>query len=97
MNNKCKKYFTDDFITDTTDTLSTKSFGDTYKIFYLTSNLEKVNFYNNYKIDSSTVNKEDETITYELKTSDIGLAPTMNVNIEMKNENGKWKINNTMQ
>ena len=93
VNSKCKNYFTDNFITDTTDALSANSFGDTYKIFYLTSDLEKINFYNNYKIASSTVNKEDETITYGLKTSGIGIAPTMNVNIEMKNQNGKWKIN----
>jgi len=93
INNKCKGYFTDDFINDTTNTLSNKSFGITSQVFYLSNVLEKVKFYNHYKIYSPTVDKENETITYKLDTNEIGIAPTMNVNIEMIMENGKWKIN----
>ena len=93
VNNKCKGYFTDDFINDTTNTLSNKSFGITSQVFYLSNVLEKVKFYNHYKIYSPTVDKENKTITYKLETNDIGIAPTMNVNVEMKNQNGKWKIN----
>ena len=93
VNNKCKQYFTEDFINDTTNILAANSFGDTYKIFYLTNKLEKVSFYNNYKIYSPTVDKENETITYNLKTDEIVYVPTFSVHIEMKMENGKWKIN----
>jgi len=96
VDNKCKGYFTNDFINDTTNTLSTKGFGNTYTIFYLVSKSGKVSFYNNYKIYSPTVDKVNETITYELKSAEIGFVPTTYVNIQMKMENGKWKINKTL-
>ena len=94
VNDKCKGYFTKDFINDTTNTLSTKSFGDNYTTFYLANKSGKVSFFNNYKIYSPIV--ENEIITYKLETDEWGFAPTINVNIQMKNENGKWKINKTL-
>lgn len=97
IDNKCKKYFTADFINDTNNELSIKSFGITPKVFYLSNILEKVRFYNNYKISSPTVDKENETITYILESNEVGIAPTMNVSIQMKKENGKWKINKTLE
>jgi len=97
ISSKCNGYFTNDFINDTSNELSTKGFGISYTIFYLSDTLKKVDFYNNYQIFSPTVDKENETITYSLETADIGLAPTMNVYIQMKMENGKWKINKAFQ
>src|SRR5665648_262286 len=94
VDSKCKEYFTNDFINDTTNTLSTKGFGNTYITFYLNSKAGKVSFYNTYKIYSPTV--ENETITYELEPDKILLAPTTYVYIQMKMENGKWKINKTL-
>lgn len=94
VNNKCKEYFTNDFVNDTTITLSTIGFANTYSTFYLASEAKKVHFYNNYKIYSPTV--ENEIITYKLEANDIIYAPTTYVNIQMKMENGKWKINKTL-
>lgn len=97
IDNNCKEYFTNDFINDTNNELATKSFGISPKVFYLSNILEKVRFYNNYKIYSPTVDKENETITYTLESNEIGVAPTMSVSIQMKKENGKWKINKTLE
>lgn len=94
VDNRCKEYFTSDFVNDTTNTLSSKSFGDSYMTFYLNSKAGKVSFYNNYKIYSPTV--ENEIITYELKSAEVGFVPTTYVNVQMKMENGKWKINKTL-
>jgi len=96
VDNKCKEYFTNDFINDTTNALSTKSFGNTYSVFYLVGKAGKVSFYNNYKIYSPTVDKENETITYKLEAGEVGFVPTTYVNIQMKTENGKWKINKAL-
>ena len=97
IDNKCKKYFTADFINDTKNVLSTKSFGNTFEIFYLCSKSGKVSFYNNYNIYSPTVDKENETVTYKLEANDIVYIPTTYVYIQMKSENGSWKINKTLQ
>ena len=97
IDNKCKEYFTNDFTNDTNNELSSKGFGETDTTFYLVSKLGKVNFYNNYKINSPTVDKENETITYKLETDEIIYVPTTYVYIQMKKENGKWKINKTLQ
>lgn len=86
-------YFTKNFIKDTKNVLSPSSYGITPQVFYLSNRLGKVQFYNNYKINSPTIDKENETVTYELESNEIGVAPTMNVLIEMKNENGNWKLN----
>jgi len=86
-------YFTKDFINDTKNALLPNSYGITPQVFYLSNRLGKVQFYNNYKIDSPTVDKENETVTYELESNEIGVAPTMNVLIQMKSENGNWKLN----
>ena len=96
VDSKCKEYFTNDFINDTTITLSTTGFANTYSTFYLVSKAGKVSFYNNYKIYSPTVDKENETITYALEAGEMGFVPTTYVNIQMKMENGKWKINKTL-
>jgi len=94
VDSKCKEYFTNDFINDTTITLSTTGFANTYNTFYLASVAGKVHFYNVYKIYSPTV--ENEIITYKLEADDIIYAPTTYVYIQMKMENGKWKINKTL-
>lgn len=97
VDNKCKEYFTNDFINDTANELSTKGFGNTYTIFYLASEAAgKISWYNNYKIYSPTIDKANETITYQLKTDEWGFVPTTYVNVQMKMENGKWKINKTL-
>lgn len=97
VNSKCKGYFTKDFINDTSNELSTKGFGNNYTIFYLASDIAgKVSWYNKYQIYSPTVDKANEIITYELKTNEIGFVPTTYVYIQMKNENGKWKLNKTL-
>ena len=97
VDSKCKEYFTNDFINDTANELSTKGFGNTYTIFYLASEAAgKISWYNNYKIYSPTIDKANETITYQLKTDEWGFVPTTYVNVQMKNENGKWKINKTL-
>jgi len=92
-NNIGKKYFTKDFINDTKNTLLPSSYGITPQIFYLSNRLGKVQFYNNYKIGSPTVDKASETVTYELKSIEVGVAPTMSVSVQMKKEDGHWKIN----
>jgi len=96
-NNIGKVYFTNDFINDTKNTLAPNSYGITPQVFYLSNSLGKVQFYNNYKIDSPTVDKENETVTYELESNEIGVAPTTDVLIEMKKDNGNWKLNKIHQ
>ena len=97
IDNNCKVYFTNNFINDNKTVLSTNSYGITPQVFYLSNRLDKVQFYNNYKINSPTIDKENETVTYELESNEIGVAPTMNVLIQMKSENGDWKLNKIVQ
>lgn len=93
VDNKCKKYFTKDFIDDT-DIYATSS-----NIFYLSNKynyykkVDEIRFYNNYRISIPTVDKENEIVTYELKSNEIAVAPEVDVLIQMKKENGNWKIN----
>ncbi len=93
ISSKCNVDFTNDFINNTSDVLSTQGPGTTPIIFYLSSKFDKISFYNNYEIFSPLVDKQNETITYNLRAKDVVYVPTLSVNIEMKKENGKWKIN----
>jgi len=93
ISSKCNVYFTNNFINDTSNVLSSQGLGSTPIIFYLSSKFEKISFYNNYEIYSPIVDKQNETITYNLRAKDIVYVPTLSVNIQMKKENGKWKIN----
>ena len=93
VDKNCNKYFTTNFIKITKSKLSTPSYAN--NVFYLSNALRKVCFFNNYKISSPTVDKENETVTYELKTSDVGFAQVLSIGITMKKEDGKWKIDKT--
>ena len=103
VDENCNKYFTDDFKNKTKNDLSKSGLGNRADVFYLNNKLdfkdkvEKIKFYNHYDIKSPTVDKENETITYELQSSEVGIAPNMYVYVQMKKENGKWKINKTLQ
>lgn len=91
VDKNCNKYFTTDFIKETKNSLSTISYAN--NVFYLAGESRKVSFFNDYKISSTIVDKANETVSYELETSDVGVAPVLTISIQMKKENGKWKIN----
>lgn len=103
VDKNCKKYFTDEFINDTTNELSRTGVGNTPQLFYLNNKfdykdkVEKIKFYNNYKIYSLTVDKENETVTYKLESNETGIAPTTEISVQMKKQNGVWKINKVIE
>lgn len=97
VNNKFKDYFTKDFINDTDNSIDSSQNTVLYQdnnTFYLEASNDEKNtqFYGNYKISSPTVNKDKQTVTYEIKTDDNASTKTY-LTVTMKQENGKWKIN----
>ncbi|AND86341.1 hypothetical protein GTH52_15275 (plasmid) [Clostridium tyrobutyricum] len=91
VNKKFKDYFTNDFINDTNNQIETGSLtnGKTFYIFE-DSPIANVLFTNKYSIDSPKVNKDNKTVEYKLKGND-GFAEYA-VDVIMKQEDGKWKI-----
>lgn len=90
INNNFENYFTKDFINNTDNQIETGSLQDG-KTFYIREyNSSSVIYRNNYLIDSPVVNKNDKTVEYKLKGND-GFAEYA-VDIIMKQEDGKWKI-----
>ena len=103
VENKCKVYFTKDFINDTDNELSKTVYATSPQVFYLNTiydfndKVDKIRFYNNYKISSPTIDKENETITYKLTSNDRVNTPVIDMLIQMKKENGNWKLNKIVQ
>jgi len=95
VNTKCAKYFTKEFTSDTKNMLTTTALYNNDVTFYILSVDPEVTFYNNYKIDSPVVDIKNETVTYKIETKDPINMPTTYANIQMKKENGTWKINKT--
>lgn len=96
VDNKFKNYFTTNFINDTNNAIDNNSKYENsfnYKeTFYLISNDNKTNteFFNDFKINSPTINKQNETVKYLIEGNDFSTKGY--VNVTMREENGKWKI-----
>lgn len=86
-----KDYFTSDFMTDTCNQIET-GFSTNPLMFYITDNFpkNKVVFKNNYLIGSSTVDKDNKTVTYKITDK---LDSNLFYQVQMKQEDDKWKIN----
>lgn len=87
VNQNFSKYFTSDFLNDTDNDISTGVLSGKNNTFYIARYPTTINFKNDYLIYSPTVNQNDKTVTYEIKES------VMTYLIEMKQDNGVWKIN----
>lgn len=86
-----KNYFTKDFLNDTKNQIESGDLqnGKTFYIFS-ESPISNIIFRNNYLIDSPVVNKDNETVEYKIKGNDLFAEST--VDIIMKQEDGKWKV-----
>lgn len=89
-------YFTDDFSNDTRNAIDNPESTILYQsdnTFYLESSDDEksTQFYNNYQINSPTINKENQTLTYKLTALKDG-STKLYVNVTMKKEDNKWKI-----
>lgn len=91
-----KEYFTKDFINDTNNSIDDNSkYQNSFNYkntFYLISSDNKLNtqFFNDFKLDSPEVDAKNETVKYLLKGNDFSTKGY--VNITIKQEDGKWKI-----
>lgn len=84
------QYFTSDFLNDTDNTIINEDIGTHQNnSFYLSQYPNSTNFTNDFYINSPAINKENKTVTYEIKEKSLPFY----VMIQMKQENGKWKIN----
>lgn len=84
-----KDYFTSDFMTDTCNKIEA-GYSIDPKTFYIYDDFPNSNiiFQNNYLIGSSVVDKNNQTVVYKIQRND-GVV----YNLQMKQENKKWKIN----
>lgn len=82
------KYFTSDFLNDTDNDLQTGFSYEKINLFYMDQGVNSINFKSDYLLYSPTIDKENKTVIYEIKDNS-----GMSYHIEMKQENGKWKIN----
>lgn len=91
INKNFKNYFTSDFLNDTDNEIETGNLEDG-KTFYIFENapISDISFRNKYLINSPKVKKDDKTVEYKLQGND-GFAE-YSVDIIMKQENGRWKI-----
>lgn len=88
VNKNFSQYFTSNFINDTGNQIDTGTIIHQHATFYLTQETNSTNFCNDFYIDSPTINKENKTVIYPLTEKS---APVY-VLVQMKQENGKWKI-----
>lgn len=86
VNKNFNQYFTSNFLNDTDNQIET---GDIINpnTFYLYQNLNSIAFSNDYLINSPTVNKENKTVAYQIKE-----RTGKTYYLQMKQENGQWKI-----
>lgn len=83
-----KDYFTKDFLTTTTNYIE-NGLSINSAIFYLNDAIsDKVTFKNNFTINEPEVNKDNKTVTYKINSENL-----LFYKVQMKQEDGKWKIN----
>ncbi|MFL0198046.1 hypothetical protein ACJDU8_21130 [Clostridium sp. WILCCON 0269] len=83
-----KDYFTSDFMTDTCNKIET-GYSISPETFYFEDTIAgNIIFQGNYLINSPIVDKENKTVTYKILKQEV-----LVFEIQMKQENGKWKIN----
>lgn len=83
------QYFTSDFLNDTDNQIENGTINYQHATFYLSQYPNSINFACDFLIDSPTVDKENKTVTYPL-TEKVGAQYLI---VQMKMENGVWKIN----
>lgn len=82
------KYFTSGFLNDTDNDLQTGFSYEKINLFYMDQGVNSINFKSDYLLYSPTIDKENKTVIYEIKDN-----AGMSYHVQMKQENGKWKIN----
>lgn len=87
VNKNFRQYFTSDFLNDTNTQIESGSINDN-NTFYLYHYPNSINFKSDYYVYSPTIDNQNKTVTYEIKEN-----AGMTYYVQMKIENGRWKIN----